>query len=79
MHSQIEARLSNKIGLGERNTTCHLLRIVKRGMRLRGGFQKKRAPHNIMAYDQPLFVVGCMCRFVLYTQQGIGLGCAIGQ
>jgi hypothetical protein len=37
------------------------------------------APLNIMAYDQALLVVGCICRFALCTQQGIGLGGAKGQ
>ena len=37
------------------------------------------ATHNIMAFAQPLLVVGCTNRFALCTKQRIGLGCAKGQ
>ena len=42
-----------------------------------------RSHHNdavtIMAFAQPLLVVGCTNRFALCTKQRIGLGCAKGQ
>jgi len=37
------------------------------------------ATQNIMAFAQPLLVVGCTNRFALCTKQRIGLGCAKGQ
>ena len=37
------------------------------------------APNTITAFVQHLLVVGCLCCFALYTQQGIGFGCAKGQ
>jgi hypothetical protein len=37
------------------------------------------ATHSIMAFAQPLLVVGCTNHFALCTKQKIGLGCAKGQ
>jgi hypothetical protein len=42
-------------------------------------FKNGTATQNIMAFAQPLLVVGCTNRFALCTKQRIGLGCAKGQ